>query len=978
MRRFVMLMSMVAATAVSWGQGGLVVNGGFSEITGDPAWPVKWEVAGAARARFKWVNVDGYESNDSLIVVPDGGSATDAVTQVFACAKRTQYVLAAALKGGGGCVPAVEILGVPNGDILAVVRADQSGQWRLLTGRFNSDDNAQLQVRITAAGSAGIGAVDAVQVYPVDASPPELLAGDWFTPPGPNIALGKSYRLKPAPRYSYCTDPDDKTQLTDGVYTSGYFWTQKTTVGWSRALPVIITVDLGEIEPVAGASFNTAAGVAGVVWPFTVMVLVSDDGREWYEAGELVRETVHSAPPKREGYGVHRFAAAGWKSRGRYVRFMVGQAPYCFVDEIEVYGGDPGWLGLARTGQPFNDDKAIMEELFVRPQITAGVAWRLQTDLETVTKGIREAAIPEAKRTPLLARAEQFRNRIRALPDAPVDLRTILPLDALHESILALNAPVLRARGYSEITAWKANRWDALRMMDAPDAPPAAVPRLDVAMMRGEVRADAVNLTNATDTPTVVRVYVRGLPGGDPPEFLSVRDVLFTDTRSHTPVAAALPPAQREGSQWQVTVPAGCTKQLWFSFERPPAATEAGTYEASVTIAPERGAAPIQLPLTLRLHGIDFPKAPTLALGGWDYTNGSASYYRAPGNLESLLALMRDHHVDTPWATNAVAPKGMKFSASGALLNPDDLDFRAWDEWVERWHFARNYYVFLAVRDSFQGEKRGTDRFNRMVGDWFKTWAVHIREQGMKPEQVGVLLVDESHDPKQDEVIIAWSRPIRAVNPGIKLFQDPTYRDPTKGLPEMFALNDILCPNTPMLITQGQKFRDFYLDQQAQGRTLWLYSCSGPAKKLDPCGYHRGQMWWALRMGATGCFYWALGCGGRIGDSWRAYAQPGTEYSPFFVGQTEVVDGKHMEAIREGVQDYEYFVMLRAQVEALKQRGVTSAALTAAGRLLTEGPRRVTDTITPKAMSWLDEADHAIMDQVRVEALGLLSKLSAF
>ncbi|MCL5097056.1 MAG: hypothetical protein M1608_05920, partial [Candidatus Omnitrophica bacterium] len=51
--------------------------------------------------------------------------------------------------------------------------------------------------------------------------------------PPVNLALGKPYTLEPAPNYPYCTDPGDRTQLTDGQYVKGYFWTQKGTVGWS-------------------------------------------------------------------------------------------------------------------------------------------------------------------------------------------------------------------------------------------------------------------------------------------------------------------------------------------------------------------------------------------------------------------------------------------------------------------------------------------------------------------------------------------------------------------------------------------------------------------------------------------------------------------------------------------------------------------------------------------------------------------------
>ncbi len=94
-------------------------------------------------------------------------------------------------------------------------------------------------------------------------------------PQRPNIALHRPYTLSPAPNYRHCTDPDDRIQLTDGRYTQGYFWTQRSTVGWQNVSPVFIVVDLGRIAPIAGASFNTAAGVAGVQFPTAIWVLVS-------------------------------------------------------------------------------------------------------------------------------------------------------------------------------------------------------------------------------------------------------------------------------------------------------------------------------------------------------------------------------------------------------------------------------------------------------------------------------------------------------------------------------------------------------------------------------------------------------------------------------------------------------------------------------------------------------------------------------
>ncbi|MDI9583413.1 MAG: discoidin domain-containing protein, partial [Acidobacteriota bacterium] len=106
-------------------------------------------------------------------------------------------------------------------------------------------------------------------------------------PPGPNVALGASYTMT-APNYALCADDADLTQLTDGEYSHGYFWTQKTTVGWSGSRNVFVTIDLGQVQPIAGLSFNTAAGVADVRWPSHIVIFVSDDGNTWHALGDLM------------------------------------------------------------------------------------------------------------------------------------------------------------------------------------------------------------------------------------------------------------------------------------------------------------------------------------------------------------------------------------------------------------------------------------------------------------------------------------------------------------------------------------------------------------------------------------------------------------------------------------------------------------------------------------------------------------------
>ena len=103
-----------------------------------------------------------------------------------------------------------------------------------------------------------------------------------------NMARGGRYRLSPRPNYQHCTEAGDREQLTDGVYTKGYFWTQKTTVGWTNAPMVTITVDLGKVEPISGVSLNMAAGRAGVFWPMAILLFVADDDKTSHFVGDLV------------------------------------------------------------------------------------------------------------------------------------------------------------------------------------------------------------------------------------------------------------------------------------------------------------------------------------------------------------------------------------------------------------------------------------------------------------------------------------------------------------------------------------------------------------------------------------------------------------------------------------------------------------------------------------------------------------------
>lgn len=221
---------------------------------------------------------------------------------------------------------------------------------------------------------------------------------------GENMALGNLYKLYPRPNYRYCTDPGDTKQLTDGNYTEGYFWTQLSTVGWQWARPAIITVDLGKVEPISGASYNTAAGTADVTWPMAIEVLVSDNGKEFYQVGDLVQLSSTTAPPDK-GYRVHRYLTRALRTHGRFVTFMIfPSGPYIFVDEVEVYRGKADWVNLPHEGEAITD---VVE--YFRSSVTRiGVESRLRKDIAELRKLIQGSTIAQDAKRRLLSVVRNF------------------------------------------------------------------------------------------------------------------------------------------------------------------------------------------------------------------------------------------------------------------------------------------------------------------------------------------------------------------------------------------------------------------------------------------------------------------------------------------------------------------------------------------------------------------------------------------
>ncbi len=793
-----------------------------------------------------------------------------------------------------------------------------------------------------------------------------------------DIALGRPYVLDTPPNYPLCTEAGDAVQLTDGQHVSGseIFWIQAGAVGWNGVNPVMFTIDLGKLAPISGVSLNAAArSEAGAEWPNAIYIAISEDQKTWRLAGDLVSLSLQAGrvPPEAKGEVVFLYTTDKLRTRGRWVKFIiVPRGPYAFYDEAEVFKGPDSLLSSEPTGKVIDD----VNQLAMSNAVNNAIRARLYADLRTVRAEL--AALPTAKKSALTTRLDAVEKAIPNLPAVNVaTFRTIFPQNSLHEQIMAVHSAVLRARGFAALSAAKANRYDALAPFDSAAG---SKPAISIDMMRNEFRADTITLINATDKPMPVRIHVEGLPGGSCPKWLSISAMPWTDTTGGTPVAAALLIAERQNGAYTVTLPVGLQTKLWLSVDS--ASVAPGTYKGELIVdvaqmtyisldwAKKLGGRvePISIPFTLKVSKTKMAR-PRLSLGVWDYTPDG----RFGKNTKAAIDMMKSHFVDSPWATNSVLPipKEADFDSAGQLLKP--LDTKELDNWVAMWPGARRYMVFANVQNwyAFAGAKMGTPEFDARVGSWAKALAKHMTDLKLKPQQLALLLIDEPSFDVLDEQITAWAMAIKSAAPGIALFQDPIWRKPWEAkFQDALTIPDIICPQLSYYLEGGPGAASYYEKLRRGGQNLWFYQCSGPVKTFDPYRYYRWMAWHAFESKAVGMGLWSFFDTGGGKSCWNEYATPGSCFTPVFIDPNGITSGIHWEAVREGIEDYEYLAMLRDAAARSKNAKLKAEALsfleTAPGEVLGKYGGDV---------RWDTKIDRNKADTYRLKALRLLEKM---
>ncbi|MFP3905314.1 MAG: discoidin domain-containing protein, partial [Armatimonadota bacterium] len=640
--------------------------------------PENWQPTPTAVDAFFINDADGVGDNRCVQYTLQETGEECYLRQAVVLKPQAEYVLSAWLKSDGTTNPAVGIRIRNESHFLALVHGDGGEKWTHVSARFNSGEVTTAAVRIYGDLQAephsrpGSAWIDGIEIALADeAAPTSVATGGYAGPqPGENIALGKDYTWSAEPTYALCADEGDSEQLTDGKHTVGYFWTQQSTVGWQPRDPVTITIDLGEIQPISGLSFSSAAGTASVGWPAMIFILTSDDGENFQYHGDLISLSGEHGLPAPQDYLIHRYVTDDLHAAGRYVRLLVcASSKYLFCDEVEVYGGDFA-VEDADAGEPVES----IEQCIADHRLESIVGVRLMYDIQRLRRMVDAASIGAERAHDIRRELDECQQLVRNLPVEDIDFWRGLPYNDLHRRIYAANADLRRGQGYPEFFAWHSNRWDLLEPMDAPTDAPATV---NVPVMKGEYRSAAFNVTNYTHQrlPVTVDVNIPGLPD----EVVTVHEVQYVQTQERQVVSNALPVARtnRAGVP-RIFIPAGITKQVWLTVRAED--TPAGIYTGHIAV--EAPGYSLEVPAEIEVGDVELDR-PRVSAFCWDYIGDKPSHAPDTWVADRLVETLQSHFVDAPWGSTRVIPfpKDGSIDEDGYITEP--MDFSALDRWID-------------------------------------------------------------------------------------------------------------------------------------------------------------------------------------------------------------------------------------------------------------------------------------------------------
>lgn len=702
-----------------------------------------------------------------------------------------------------------------------------------------------------------------------------------------NLLYGTTYTLTPSPNYALTTGKEDSTDLTDGKITPGNdpMWIFRQCVGWDKPVgPIKITFDLGKPKEIANVKFHVGANAGNVTWPKMVSIEGSMDGSNFHKIGSLNILSKKRYPAPDVGYRRHIYDASFIPVKIRYLRLrcVIG-GMYLFCDEVEAYPPEKKQkiVSLNSLEKVVSDAELITSsgKWITMESISARIAF----DSKELADQIKKSRLSGVEKNSLLHKLKKICSKKLPLPEDISDFRSVVPLNETHAAIFALHGRLLQKSGITDPVIESAEPYAAVFPMRKLEK--QSPPKIDLFMMNGEYRAKALNIMNPSTIPMNVSFEKRDLPA----DFFKVE---YIDTNTFRMSSTAIVPVDKE-----FIVPAGMTVQLFIRFHPINLPAGMNTYHLNLACGTNK----ISIPVKLKISKVSFPKELSLSTGFFDYIDFGKRKYSwnlQRKDLERIIEIEKEYFINSTFALHGI----------GHVSKPDlgqtgPLDFSAFDSWISQWPDAKHYYIYMALNTASGFGKISTEdpNFRKSVAEWAKKWEKHLEKKRIPPEKIVFYFIDEQSNESMYKRTAQWINAAREGAKRIRMFINPLKLNGLK--PEYLSNVDIVAPIYDLLLKNGNIYGN---------KELQVYNClEGPFSALP--WYYRRQAWLAAKYNATGSFFWSIAdCGGNM-NGWNQYLTKIVYFSPLILSKGSPCVTKHLEAFREGCQDYEYIQILKKQ-----------------------------------------------------------------
>lgn len=728
--------------------------------------------------------------------------------------------------------------------------------------------------------------------------------------PGVNLALGRAYTMSETPNYKLCADPDDVRQLTDGVHAQGWFWTDMATVGWNSKKRIVVSIDLGSVQPIGTIAFETAGNrtfgaKAGVDLP-DAWFLVSEDGVAYHRVASFHGLTMPDLP---DTY-IRRFQADGLGVAARHVAVVIiPNTAFAFCDEIEVLRG-------TEAAPP------------------SGPAYTLDRIFELQGRDRASAAL-QATVGANLAACGGTNGSLAGRPDA--DWRQA-------------NAWLAAARFPGQkLIAWRRDIWQDYAVAELPPVGAEAPASLDLVMGQDEYESGGFALTNASPGPIRIQAAITDLLGPDgriPAATATLRIDAFSDALDGRQHPDALPLLDGDGA----VIEPGCTRQVWLTVRAE--GQPAGTYRGSLALTWPGGSR--EVPVAIEVLGVALPSPLPLSTAAWSYLN----FAPVKADTDAAIRDLAAHRI----TTTVLHPESLPSFAVAADGTVSTADFTTFDRTVRRFQAVgiRQFIFFNYFGDGGglksplgcrtpvpAGMQAGDPAWKQAMTAIIRSWTAHCLELGLGYNDFAFYPFDEPSD-----ALIRLGQPvyaaIRAADPKARVFMTVVHESTPPVLATVAGSVDVWCHhlnrNRAGLTPIPADKQAFYAARQQAGSGLWLYNAQEPDKSFPPLGHYRQLFWRAWAAGAVGAGVWnyADTGHGKFTSAWTDLDGTREDFSlvydaataPEGISRREAqIPSRRWEAFRDGIEDYAYLWQLR---QAAIQARAAGRPLMEAETVLTE------------------------------------------